>query len=117
MLREFKEFISKGNLVDIAVGFVMGAAFTTVVTAFTTGVVTPLVGKIFTVERLQEAEAGGILYGAFIDAVINFLTVGFVMFLVVKAYNRMRGPAPAETPAADPEDIVLLREIRDALNR
>ncbi len=116
MLREFKEFISKGNLIDIAVGFVMGAAFTAVVTAFTTGVITPLIGKIFTVDRLQEAEAGGILYGAFINAVLNFVIVGFVMFLVVKASNRMKGPAPVET-APDPEEVILLRQIRDALDK
>ncbi len=83
------------------------------VTALTEGIVTPLIGRIFRVDNLQTyVVAGDIEIGRFLAAVLNFVVVAFVMFLVVKAYNRTR--KPAEAPA-DPAEIVLLREIRDAL--
>jgi large conductance mechanosensitive channel len=126
VLKEFKDFINRGNLVDIAVAFVMGLAFAGVVTALTTRIVNPLLGLVFSLDGLaalgQFGEAvaedgfkqGSV--GAFIGAIINFLIVAFVMFLVVKAYNRMK--APAEEVAAEPsEDTLLLREIRDSLKR
>jgi large conductance mechanosensitive channel len=115
VLKEFREFINRGNLIDLAVGFVLGVAFAGVVTSLTEGIVTPLIGRIFQVEGLQGyVVAGDIELGRFLAAIINFIVVAFVLFLVVKAYNRMRAPAPA---AAPPEDIVLLREIRDLLAR
>lgn len=121
MFREFRAFIARGNLVDIAVAFVLGAAFGTVVTAFTEGIVTPIIGRIFSVEALQTyVVAGDIEVGRFVAQVLNFIVVGFAMFLVVKAYNGMkaRTEEPAETaPPAPAEDIVLLREIRDSLRR
>lgn len=118
MIKEFKDFISNGSLVDIAVAFVLGAAFGSVISSFTEGIVTPLIGRIFSVDGLQDYLIGGdIALGAFIAALLNFVVVGFVMFLVVKAYNRMQAPAAAEDPAADPEDVVLLREIRDSLKK
>ncbi len=127
MIKEFRDFITKGNLVDIAVAFVLGAAFASLVSTFTDRIVSPLIGLIFKVPDLSGTMTFGSLdpetglptgsVGAFISALINFIIVGFVMFLVVKAYNRMKEePAPDE-PAADPEDVVLLREIRDALQR
>lgn len=117
MLKEFKEFINKGNLVDVAVAFVMGLAFAAVISAFTEGVVTPLIGKIFSVEGLDTyVVAGDVKIGAFIAAFLNFLVVAFVMFMVVKAYNKMKAPA-TEAPAETPEDIALLREIRDSLKK
>lgn len=113
MLKEFREFINRGNLIDLAVAFVLGVAFAGVVSALTEGIVTPLIGRIFNVEGLQEWEvAGDIQLGAFLAALINFVVVAFVMFMVVKAYNRMKQPAP--TPA-EAEEITLLREIRDSL--
>jgi large conductance mechanosensitive channel len=119
LLKEFREFISRGNLIDFAVAFVMGAAFSTVVTALTDRIVTPLIGLVFSVEGLDNlgtfADGAGSV-GAFLRAVINFLIVAWVMFLVVKAYNRMRKPAEAG-PATPPEEVLLLREIRDGLNR
>lgn len=128
MIQEFKEFINKGNLVEIAVAFVMGVAFADVVAALTNRIVSPLIGLIFNLESLAGVWTFGELdpetgqpvgsVGAFIEAFINFLIVAFVMFLVVRAYNRMKArmEEPAEeAPAEDPEDIKLLREIRDNL--
>jgi large conductance mechanosensitive channel len=113
MLREFRDFINRGNLIDLAVAFVLGVAFAGVVTALTEGIDTPLIGRIFQVDNLQSyVVAGDVEVGRFLAAILNFLVVAFVMFLVVKAYNRTK--KPAEAPA-DPAEIVLLREIRDAL--
>lgn len=133
MLKEFKEFAMKGNLVDIAVGFVMGAAFKEVVTAFTGGIVSPLVGLIFNsdfkdlkyvikegvanAEGVVEGEVS-VLWGAFLTNVIDFIIVAFVMFMVVKGVNKMKKkeePAP-EAPAG-PSDNDLLTEIRDLLKK
>ena len=131
MLKEFKEFAMKGNLVDIAVGFVMGAAFKQVVTSFTGGIVSPLIGLVFKADLkdlkyiIEEGtlnDAGetvgevAILYGDFLTNVIDFIIVAFVMFMVVKAVNRMKKkeePAP-EAPKG-PSEIDLLKEIRDEL--
>jgi large conductance mechanosensitive channel len=116
MIKEFREFISRGNLVEIAVAFVMGVAFASVVTAFTDRIVGPLIGLVFQLDDLSGmgtfGDNGSV--GAFLQAIINFFIVAWVMFLVVKAYNRMKKPAE-EVPAAPAEDIVLLREIRDSL--
>ena len=113
MLREFRDFINRGNLIDLAVAFVLGVSFAGVVTALTEGIVTPLIGRIFQVDNLQSyVVAGDIEVGRLLAAILNFVVVAFVMFLVVKAYNRTK--KPAEAPA-DPAEIVLLREIRDAL--
>ncbi len=113
MLKEFREFVNRGNLVDLAVAFVMGVAFASVTSTLTQGVVTPMIGRIFSVEGLHQYVLGGdIAVGAFLAAVINFLVVAFVMFLVVKAYNRMKHPADDSAP---PEEVLLLREIRDLL--
>lgn len=122
MLREFREFVNKGSFVDIAVAFVIGAAFGTVVTALTERIVSPLIGMIIRIPSLERFgmfgpadEATGLpagSVGAFIEAFLNFLIIAFVMFLVVKVYNRFRD---REEPAGPPEDIVLLREIRDEL--
>jgi large conductance mechanosensitive channel len=121
MIREFRDFVNNGNFVDIAVAFVVGVAFGSVVTAFTNRLVSPLIGMIVTLPSLErigqfgpEDPATGVptgSVGAFLEAFINFLIIAFVMFLVVKAYSRFR----EETPKEPPEDIVLLREIRDEL--
>lgn len=132
MLKEFKEFALKGSLLDIAVGFVMGAAFKSVVTSFTAGIVSPLIGLIFQTdlkdmkwtvkEGVPDADgvivgAVDVLYGAFITTVIDFIIVAFVMFLIVKAVNNMKRKeeeAPAPAPAG-PSQEELLVEIRDLL--
>lgn len=132
MLKEFKDFAMKGNLVDIAVAFVMGGAFGKVVTSFTEGMVSPLIGmltgkdlsKNMWVIKEGEVDATGtviqpevaIKWGAFLTAVIDFVIVAFVMFMIIKAINSMKKKEEA-APAATPEDIQLLREIRDALKK
>jgi large conductance mechanosensitive channel len=129
MLREFREFINRGNLVEIAVAFVIGLAFAEVVAALTNRIVSPLIGMIADLESLQSVgtfgpidEATGLptgSVGAFIEAFLNFLIVAFVMFLVVKGYNAMRSrmEEQGEEPEQPGEDVVLLREIRDSLAR
>ena len=116
MLKEFKDFLTRGNLVDVAVAFILGLAFAAVVGGFTS-VVTSLIAAIFG-GSLQFSEivwrVGSkhtpVPIGAFLDALVNFVIVGFIMFLVVKAYNRLR-----KQTEAGPTEIDLLIEIRDAL--
>lgn len=134
MLKEFKDFAMKGNLVDIAVGFVMGAAFKEVVTAFTGGIVSPLIGLIFDADFKElkyvvkegVANAEGViegqvsvLWGAFLTNVIDFIIVAFVMFLIVKGVNNMKKKEeePAPAPPAGPTQEDLLGEIRDLLKK
>jgi large conductance mechanosensitive channel len=112
MFKEFRDFINRGNLIDIAVAFVMGIAFAAVVTSLTNDIINPIIAKIFSVDDLAEWMVADIRIGSFLMAVINFVIVAFVMFLVVKAYNRMRAEAP---PADPPEEVVILRQIRDGL--
>jgi large conductance mechanosensitive channel len=120
MIKEFKEFISKGNLVTIAVAFILGVAFATVVTAFTNvvlGFVSYVVGGDVSFDNLGVHRNGEFVipYGAFLTALVNFLIVGFILFLVVKAYNRLQRTDEA---AAEPTDEVkLLTQIRDELAR
>jgi len=133
MVSEFKEFIARGNVVDLAVGVVIGAAFGKIVTALVDGIVMPLIGAItggvsvsdwkYVITPAQLDAAGkemaaevAVKYGMFIQTVIDFLLIAFVIFLFLKAYNRMRKPADA-APAAPPEEVLLLREIRDSLRR
>lgn len=133
MLKEFKDFAMKGNLVDIAVGFVMGAAFKSVVTSFTGGIVSPLIGLIFKADFKDlkyvitegAADATGkitgevaVLYGDFITNLIDFIIVAFVMFMIIKGINKMKKkeePAPAAPKGPSQED--LLTEIRDLLSK
>ncbi|NOY48342.1 MAG: large-conductance mechanosensitive channel protein MscL [Chlorobi bacterium] len=134
MLKEFKEFAMKGNLVDIAVAFVMGAAFNKVVSSFTGGIVSPLIGLIFKSDFKDQKwiikeglldEAGktagevAILWGDFLTNLIDFIIVAFVMFMVIKGVNNMKKkeePAP-EAPPAGPTQEDLLTEIRDLLKK
>ena len=139
LLKEFKEFAVKGNLVDIAVGFVMGATFTKIVTSFVDGMVMPIVGMLTggvdfsdKVMVLKQASAevkdaaGNVItaaspaidlkYGAFITNVIDFVVVAFVIFMVIKAINKLKQEAPAADPAPSSTDL-LLTEIRDALKK
>lgn len=131
MLKEFKEFAMKGNLIDIAVGFVMGAAFKQVVTSFTGGIVSPLVGLIFKADfkdlklivKDGVADETGkmvgevaVLYGDFITNVIDFIIVAFVMFMIVKGVNatkKKEEPAPPAPKGPSQKDLLV--EIRDLL--
>lgn len=133
MLKEFKEFAMRGNLVDIAVAFVMGAAFNRVVTSFTGGLVSPLVGmltgkdlsqnKWVIQEEVKDATGTvtepevALLWGSFLTSIIDFIIVAFVMFMIIKGINALRRKEPPTPPAATPEDILLLREIRDSLRK
>ena len=130
-LKEFKDFAMKGNLVDIAVGFVMGAAFNKVVSSFTGGIVSPLIGLLFDadfkdlkyiVKEGTMNDAGekvgevAVLYGDFITNVIDFIIVAFVMFLIVIGVNKMKKPEAPPAPAG-PSQEDLLAEIRDLLKK
>jgi large conductance mechanosensitive channel len=132
MASEFREFIARGNVVDLAVGVVIGAAFGKIVTTLVDKVIMPPVGmlvggvdfaRLGVVLKAATVDAAGnevpavvLAYGEFINALIQFVIIAFAIFLVVKAVNRMRRPEEA-APAATPEDVLLLREIRDALRR
>lgn len=133
MLKEFKDFAMKGNLVDIAVGFVMGAAFNKVVASFTGGIVSPLIGLLFDTDfkdlryKLKEGtlnDAGEMVgevyleHGQFLTNVLDFIIVAFVMFMVVKGVNKMKKKEePAPAPPAGPSQEDLLAEIRDLLKK
>ena len=132
MVSEFKEFVARGNVVDLAVGVVIGAAFGKIVSALVDGIVMPLVGVLLGGASVSDwkyvlkpgtVDAAGnkvgevaIAYGTLIQAAIDFLLIAFVIFLFLKAYNRVRKPAQA-APPAPPEEVMLLREIRDSLRR
>ncbi len=127
MIAEFKEFIARGNMVELAVAFVLGVAFQSVISTITERVLTPLIAWVFGEPNFDslltfgavDAETGMRVgsVGAVLTALINFLLVALALFLVVKAYNRLqRLRAAAEPePEEDAEDVRLLREIRDAL--
>ena len=133
MLKEFKDFAMKGNLVDIAVAFVMGAAFNKVVSSFTGGIVSPLIGLIFksdfkdlkyviTPGTMNDAgETVGevaVLYGDFLTSLVDFIIVAFVMFMLIKGINAMKKKEkPAPAAPSGPSEIDLLKEIRDALKK
>jgi len=135
MINEFKEFIARGNVMDMAVGIIMGAAFTAIVKSMVDDVLMPPIGVIMggvdfsnffltlageeqaTLAAAQEAGAATLNYGLFINAIINFLIVAFVIFMLIKQVNRLKKAEeekPAE-PAAPPKQEVLLEEIRDLL--
>jgi large conductance mechanosensitive channel len=130
MVSEFRTFIARGNVVDLAVGVVIGAAFGKIVTALVDGIVMPIVGVALggvsvsdwkVVLRPATVDAAGkqiaevaVRYGMLIQTLIDFVIIALVIFLVLKAYNRLRKPSDAAPPA---EEVLLLREIRDSLRR
>ncbi len=134
---EFKEFAVKGNVIDLAVGVIIGGAFGKIVDSLVGDLIMPIVGKIFggldfsnyfiplagqTATVLADAKKAGAVfaYGSFITVAINFILLAFIIFMMVKQINRLKKaepPAPPAPPAPPPEDVLLLREIRDALKR
>lgn len=135
MLQEFKDFIARGNVMDMAVGIIIGAAFTTIVKSLVADVIMPPVGLLMggvdfsnlfislsgqefaSLAAAQEAGAATLNYGLFINAILNFLIVAFAIFILIKQVNRFKKQEeekPAE-PAAPPKNEVLLEEIRDLL--
>ena len=129
-ISEFKEFAVKGNVVDMAVGVVIGGDFGKIVTSLVGDVIMPIVGvitgganfsdlKIILKEAVGETPAVSINYGAFIQNIIDFTIIAFCIFVAIKAINKLKREKPAEpeAPAEPSEDIVLLREIRDSLKK
>ena len=135
---EFREFAIKGNVIDLAVGVIIGGAFGKIVGSAIDDLIMPLVGRLIgnvdfsnlfvalaavpggvpmTLDALRKAGVPVFAYGNFITVALNFLILAFVIFLMVKQINRLKREAPPPAPAAPPEDVVLLREIRDALKR
>ena len=118
MLKEFKEFISRGSVLDLAVGFIMGVAFSAVVTSFVNDIIMAIVGAIVgkpTFNDLTlEIGSGVVYYGKFLTALINFLIIAFVMYLVVKGFNKMREKEEKE-PELSEKDVLV--EIRDLMQQ
>lgn len=135
IVSEFKEFITRGNVMDMAVGIIIGGAFTAIVNSLVNDLLMPVIGVLFggidfstlkyVVRAADEAagiEEAAIKYGSFIQAIVNFLLIAIVIFLLVKGLNKMRRkkeePAPAPAPDPEPsEEVKLLTEIRDALKK
>ncbi len=132
MLKEFKEFISNGNVMDLAVGVIIGGAFSAIVNSLVNDLIMPLVslftggvdfsnkfyardgGDYATLDAAKEAGVAVFAYGSFIMAIINFLIIAFVIFILVRSLNKMK-KAQAEEAPAGPSEVDLLTEIRDAL--
>jgi len=143
MMQEFREFAVKGNVIDLAVGVIIGGAFGKIVDSVVSDLIMPVVGMVFgkldfsnlfvtlgsvpegtamTLDALKKAGVPVFAYGNFITVAVNFFILAFIIFMMIKQINRLKREAPAEpeAPAAappTPEDIVLLREIRDSLKR
>jgi large conductance mechanosensitive channel len=133
MIAEFKEFAMKGNVVDLAVGVIIGAAFGKIVSSLVDGIFMPLIGffaggvdfsdlaytlapAVLGADGKETAAAVTIKYGAFAQTIIDFMIIAFVLFIVIKIMNKLK-KAEAAAPAAPPEDVMLLREIRDSLKK
>ena len=137
---EFKDFVSRGNVVDLAVGVIIGAAFGKIVDSLVKDIIMPLAGRVLggldfsnlffmlsappadfkgplTYDALTKAGVPLFAYGNFITVALNFVILAFIIFMMVKQINRMKKAAPPAPPAPTPEDVMLLREIRDALKR
>ena len=141
MMSEFKEFAVKGNVMDLAVGVIIGGAFGKIVDSVVADLIMPLVGAVFgkldfsslfvvlgnvpagtatNLDALKKAGVPVFAYGNFITVAVNFIILAFNIFMMVKQMNRLRKeapPAPAPAPAPTPEDVLLLREIRDSLRK
>ncbi len=133
IVEEFKAFAVKGNMIDLAVGVIIGSAFGKIVDSLVKDIIMPVLGRVAggvdfrqlyvnlgngsypTLEAAEKAGAPLLKYGVFLNTMVDFLIMAWIVFLMVKAINRMKGAAPP--PLATPEDILLLREIRDALKK
>jgi large conductance mechanosensitive channel len=138
MLQEFREFAVKGNVMDLAVGVIIGAAFGKIVDSVVNDLIMPLIGRVtggldfsnyfyalkdvpqgtpMTLDAVKKAGVPVFAYGNFITIVLYFIILAFIIFMMVKWINRLKKEAPAPAPAEAPEDVKLLREIRDALKK
>jgi large conductance mechanosensitive channel len=137
---EFREFALKGNVIDLAVGVIIGAAFGKIVDSLVKDLIMPIVSRVFggldfsnwfillrdppagysgpmTYEALTKAGVPLLAYGNFITVAINFVILAFIIFMMVRQINRLKRETPPAAPAAPPEEVMLLREIRDAVKR
>ncbi len=139
MMQEFKEFAMKGNVMDLAVGVIIGGAFGKIVDSVVADLIMPIVafimggkldfsgmfvvlgnvppGTAMTLDALKKAQVPVFAYGNFITILVNFIILAFIIFMMIKQMNRLRKAEPPAPPPATPEDIVLLREIRDSLKK
>ena len=138
VMQEFKEFAVKGNVIDLAVGVIIGAAFGKIVDSVVADLIMPVVGAIFgtldfsskfivlgnipagtlmNLDALKKAGVPVLAYGNFITIAVNFIILAFLIFVMVKQVNRLKRETPAVAPAPPPEDVLLLREIRDNLKK
>ena len=123
MIKEFRDFINRGNVVELGVAFVMGASFKSLVDVFTKRLVEPLIGLIINLPNLDKLGMFGDIagsFGAFLGEVINYTIIAFVMFLVIKAYNHFEdivSDEETEAVAAESKEVLLLKEIRDGINK
>jgi large conductance mechanosensitive channel len=135
MIQEFKEFALKGNMVELAVAVIIGGAFGKIIDSLVKDVIMPVVGLFLggvdfrnlfitlgsgsyaTLAEAEKAGAAVFRYGAFLQTVVDFLIIAWVVFIAIKAINRLKREQPAPVPAAPPEEVVLLREIRDELRK
>lgn len=138
MMQEFKQFAVKGNVIDLAVGVIIGAAFSKIVDSMVGDLIMPVVGSVFgkldfsslfvvlgsvppgtgtTLDALKKAGVPVLAYGNFITVAVNFAILAFIIFLMVRQINRLKSATPPAEPAATPEEVLLLREIRDNLKR
>ena len=134
MFNEFKTFIMRGSVVDLAIGVIIGASFTAIVNSLVKDIIMPPVGLLLggidfsnffvvlkgnhaltTLKAAQDAGSVTLNYGLFINTLLNFLIVGFVLFMLLRQINRLQRPAKDAPPPPPPEDVLLLREIRDSL--
>ncbi|MBT9591391.1 MAG: large conductance mechanosensitive channel protein MscL [Thiobacillus sp.] len=137
-ISEFKEFAVKGNAMDLAVGVIIGAAFGKIVDSIVKDLIMPIVGAVFggfdfsnlfvalgpvpegvanTLAAVRDAGVPVFAYGNFLTILLNFIILAFIVFMLVKQLNRLKKEAPPAAPAATPEEVVLLREIRDSLKK
>lgn len=134
MFKEFRTFLMRGSVIDLAVGVIVGASFTGIVNSLVKDILMPPIGLVLggidfanffmvlkgdhglaTLKAAQDAGAVTLNYGLFINTLLNFLIVAFVLFMLIRQINKLQRPPKDAPPPATPEDIVLLREIRDAL--
>jgi large conductance mechanosensitive channel len=121
MLKEFRDFALKGNVVDLAVAVIIGGAFGAIISSLVDDVITPLLLqpalKAANAQDLDKLTWGAVHYGKFLSAVIKFIIIAFILFLIVKGMNKLKKKEAPAGPAPTPEDVLLLREIRDALKK
>ena len=139
LVKEFKEFAMRGNVVDLAVGVIIGGAFGKIVDSVVADLIMPIIawimggkldfsgmflvlgnvppGTAMTLDALKKAQVPVFAYGSFVTILVNFIILAFIIFIMVKQMNRLKSEEPPAPPPATPEDILLLREIRDSLKK